>query len=154
MYIDRALAAGQRARTAADHGVNVLLDAWSAVPVGARAAMIAAQGDLTRAAAQGGGGWIALVKGDVAAALNSAREAIESPGMRFLEAEALFCAGAVVSGLQRLEELHARGDSAGTLALATSQPKMLAVPIMVMTAADRAAARRMRVVISRNLRSR
>ena len=118
MYIDRALAASQRARTAADHGVNVLLDAWSAVPVGARAAMIAAQGDLTRAAAQGGGGWIALVKGDVAAALNSAREAIESPGMRFLEAEALFCAGAVVSGLQRLEALHARGDSAGTLALA------------------------------------
>ena len=117
MYIDRALAAGQRTRTVADHGVNVLLDAWSAVPAAARAAMIAAQGDLTRAAAHGGGGWIALVKGDVAAALQSARQAIDGPGMRFLEAEALFCAGAVVSGLQRLEALHARGDSAGTLAL-------------------------------------
>ena len=117
MYIDRALAAGQCARTAADHGVNVLLDAWSAVPAGARAAMIAAQGDLTRAAAHGGEGWLALVKGDVAAASQSARRAIESPGMRFLEAEALLCAGAVVSGLQRLEALHARGDAAGTLAL-------------------------------------
>ena len=118
MYIDRALAAGQCARTAVDHGVNALLDAWSEVPSGARAAMMAAQGDLARAAAHGGGGWIALVKGDVAAALRSARQTIDSPGMRFLEAEALLCAGAVVSGLQRLESMHARGDSASTLALA------------------------------------
>ena len=117
MYIDRALAAGQRSRTATDHGVNVLLDAWSGVPAGARAAMIAAQGDLARAAAQGGGGWVALLGGDWAAALQSARQAIESPGMRYLEAEALFNAGAVVSGLQRFEAMHARGDPAATLAL-------------------------------------
>ena len=37
--------------------------------------------------------------------------------MRYLEAEALFCAGAVVSGLQRFEAMHSRGDSAATLAL-------------------------------------
>ena len=82
-----------------------------------RAAMIAAQGDLTRAAAYGGGGWETLVKGDVAAALQSARKAVGAPGMAFLEAEALFSAGAVVAGLERLEALHARGDPAGTLAL-------------------------------------
>ena len=117
MYVDRALAAGQRARTAKDHGVDVLLDAWSGAPAGARAAMIAAQGDLVRAAACGGGAWATLVEGDFAAALQSVREAIRSPGMAFLEAEALFCAGAVVAGLERLEVLHARGDSAGTLAL-------------------------------------
>ena len=80
--------------------------------------MIAAQGDLPRAAACGGGGWEALLEGDVAAAMECVREAPESPGMAFLEAEALFCAGAIVAGLQRLEALHARGDSAGTLALA------------------------------------
>ena len=118
MYIDSVLATGRRARTAGDHGVNVLLDAWTGVPVAARAAMIAAQGDLVRAAAHGGGGWIALANGDVAAALRSAREAIERPGMRFLEAEALFCAGAIVAGLERLEGMYARGDTAATLALA------------------------------------
>ena len=64
--------------------------------------MIAAQGDLTRAAAYGGGGWVALVDGDAAAALQTAREKIDGPGMAFLEAEALLSAGAVVAGLQRL----------------------------------------------------
>lgn len=118
MYIDRALAAGQRSRTAAHHGVNALLDAWSGVAGAARAAMIAAQGDLARAAVHGGDGWVALLDGNLSAALQHARQDIESPGMWFLEAEALFYAGAVVSGLQRFEAMHARGDSAATLALA------------------------------------
>ena len=117
MFVDRELAAARRARTARDHGVDILLGAWSAAPIAARAAMIAAQGDLPRAAACGGGGWLALVKGDVASALQSARAAIRQPGMAFLEAEALFRAGAVVAGLERLEALHARGDPAGSLAL-------------------------------------
>lgn len=80
--------------------------------------MIAAQGDLVRAAAYGGGAWTKLVEGDVAAALQGAREAAGRPGMAVLEAEALFSAGAIAAGLQRLEELHGRGDPAGTLALA------------------------------------
>ena len=117
MFIDRALVAGHRARTVAHHGVNVLHDAWSATPAGARAAMMAAQGDLARAAAHGGSGWAALVDGNVAAAVKSARQAIESPGMRYLEAEALFHAGAVASGLQQFEAMSARGDCAATLAL-------------------------------------
>ena len=118
MYVDRVLASGRRARTAKDHGVDILLDAWSGAPPGARAAMIAAQGDLNRAAACGGGGWATLASGDVAAALEWAREGIDRPGMAFLEAEALFAAGAVVAGLRSLEALHGRGDPVGALALA------------------------------------
>lgn len=79
--------------------------------------MIAAQGDLPRAASYAGGGWSKLLEGDVKAALEAARKAARVPGMAFLEAEALFAAGAVVAGLQLLEELHARGESEGTLAL-------------------------------------
>lgn len=117
MYVDRVLGAGQRARTARDHGVDVVLDAWSGSPPERRAAMIAAQGDLPRAASYAGGGWAKLLEGDVKAALAAARDAIRTPGMAFLEAESLFAAGAVTAGLQRLEELHARGEVEGTLAL-------------------------------------
>ena len=117
MYVDRTLAAGERARTARDHGVDIVLDAWSGSPRDRRAALIAAQGDLPRAASYAGGGWSKLLEGDVNAALEAARQAIGSPGMAFLEAEALFAAGAVVAGLQRLEALHARGEPEATLGL-------------------------------------
>jgi len=118
MYVDRLLAAGRRARTARDHGVDIVLDAWSGSSRDRRAAMIAAQGDLPRAASYAGGGWSKLLEGDVHAALEAARGAIRSPGMAFLEAEALFAAGAVVAGLECLEAMHGRGEPEGTLALA------------------------------------
>ena len=80
--------------------------------------MVAAQGDLARAASYARGVWNKLLDGDVKAAMEAVGEADGSPGMAFAEAEALFAAGAVVAGLDRLETLHREGDPAGTLALA------------------------------------
>ena len=117
MYIDRSLAAGMRSRTARDHGVDILLEAWSGAPEDRRAARLAAQGDLARAASYARGLWGRLLEGEVGEVLGEARKSIGSPGMAFLEAEALFAAGAVVAGLRRLEDLHDRGDTTGTLGL-------------------------------------
>ena len=79
--------------------------------------MIAAQGDLPRAASYGQGGWLKLLEGDVEAALATAREASQAPGMAYLESEALFQAGGIVAGLAVLETLHANGAVEGTLGL-------------------------------------
>ena len=117
MYADRALESARRDRSARDHGVDILLDAWSGSPKDRRAAMVAAQGDLARAASYAGGPWQTLLEGDVKAVLAASRKAGGSQGMRYLEAEALFSAGAVALGLDRLEELHRQGDPAATLAL-------------------------------------
>ena len=117
MYVDRSLAAGWSARTARDHGVDVLLDAWSGAPPDRRAAMVVAQGDLARAASYAGGPWKQLLEGDLKAALEGARKAAGAPGMALLESEALFVAGGVVAGLERLEALHRQGNAAGTVAL-------------------------------------
>ena len=118
MYADRALVGMRRDRTARDHGVDILIDAWSGSPKDRRAAMVAAQGDLARAASYAGGAWQMLLDGDVRTVLDAAQEAAGSPGMGCLEAEALFAAGAVTVGLERLEELHRQGEPAATLALA------------------------------------
>ena len=117
MYVDRSLAGQHRGRTAHDHGVDLLLDAWSGSPVACRAAMVAAQGDLTRAAACAGGAWQKLLDGDVQAVLDTARKNAGSPGMGYVEAEALFSAGAVTAGLEHLEHLHRQAEPAATLAL-------------------------------------
>ena len=98
--------------------MDILLDAWSGSPPDRRAAMIAAQGDLARAASYARGVWQKLLDGDVNTVLNDISEAEASPGMAFAGAEALFAAGAVVAGLERLENLHRQGDPAATLALA------------------------------------
>ena len=116
--MDRSLAGQHRSRTAHDQGVDLLLDAWSGSPAACRAAMIAAQGDLARAAACAGGAWRKLVDGDVDAALDLACKKAGSAGMGYLEAEALFSAGAVAAGLARLEHLHRQSEPAATLALA------------------------------------
>ena len=117
MYVDRSLAAGMRFRTARDHGVDILLDAWSGAPPDRRAARLAAQGDLARAASYARGLWSRLLEGEAGEVLGEVRKSIGSPGMAFLEAEALFAVGAVVAGLRRLEDLHDRGDAVGTLGL-------------------------------------
>ena len=117
MYVDRALAGQRRGRTAHDHGVDLLLDAWSGSPAACRAAMVAAQGDLARAAACAGGAWQKLLDGDVSAALETARRNAGSPGMGFIEAEAMFAAGAVTAGLAHLERLHRQAEPAATVAL-------------------------------------
>ena len=80
--------------------------------------MVAAQGDMARAASYAMGVWRNLLDGDVKAAMEAIRDAEGSPGMALAEAEALFAAGAIVAGLDRLEALHREGDPAGTLALA------------------------------------
>ena len=118
MYVDRPLASAIRARTARDHGVDLVLDAWSGAPKDRRAAVITAQGDLARAASYAGGPWLKLLDGDIKGALEEARNARSAVGMAILEAEALFAAGAVVAGLECLEALHLRNDASGTLALA------------------------------------
>ena len=118
MYVDRSLAGQHRGRTAHDHGVGVLLDAWAGSPPACRAAMVAAQGDLARAAACAGGAWQKLLDGDVRAVLDTARKNAGAPGMGYIEAEALFSAGAVTAGLAHLEHLHRRSEPAATLALA------------------------------------
>ena len=117
MYVDRFLSGQYRSRTARDHGVDLLLDAWSGSPLARRAAMVAAQGDLARAAACAGGAWQKLLDGDVQAVLDTARKNAGSPGMGFVEAEALFSAGAVTAGLAHLEHLHRQSEPAATLAL-------------------------------------
>ena len=117
MYVDRALAGQRRGRTAHDHGVDLLLDAWSGSPAACRAAMVAAQGDLARAAACAGGAWQKLLDGDVQAVLDMVRRNADSPGMGYIEAEALFAAGAVTAGLAHLEHLHRQSEPAATLAL-------------------------------------
>lgn len=118
MYADRALLGVRRDRSARDHGVDILIDAWSGSPKDRRAAMVAAQGDLARAASYAGGAWQTLLEGDVKTVLDATRKAPGSPGMAYLEAEALFSAGTVTVGLERLEGLHRQGEPAATLALA------------------------------------
>ena len=84
-----------------------------------RAAIFAAQGDLRRAALWGGGGWASLAEGDIGKALRAARAgSANDPITGLLKAEALLAAGAIVAGLEVLEQLHEEGDTAGSLALA------------------------------------
>lgn len=122
MFLDGPLVDAWRARTARDHGVDILIQSWSGIPAAHRAAMILAQGDVHRAGAVGGEGWSQLAKGDIVSALRHARNADgtewQSVPMVMLEAEALFTAGAVVAGLNRLRDIYNRGDAAATLALA------------------------------------
>ena len=119
MRIDRHLVAAFCARTAHDHGVRMMLDAWSGIDPAERASGLAALGDIARAGACGGAGWRELAAHDVRGALRIARaQRLRTSAVILLEAEALVAAGAVVAGLKRLEALHRRGDAAGTLALA------------------------------------
>ena len=117
MYVDRLLAESSRARTARDHGVGIVLDAWSGVPPDRPAAEIAALGDVARAASRAGGGWSKLLAGEIPQALEIARGTPGAPGMGLLEAECLIAAGALVAGLERLENLHRRGITEGTIGL-------------------------------------
>jgi len=80
--------------------------------------MVAAQGDLARAASYAGGAWRKLFDGDVKTVLGMARQAPGAPGMGYLEAEALFAGGAITAGLRQFEYLHHQGEAAATLALA------------------------------------
>ena len=124
MYFDRSLVHTTRSRTATDQGAELLIHAWTGWPAGVRAAMIAAQGNLMRAAACAGGGWAALAAGNVSQAIETARASIHAPGMGVLEAEALFAAGAFAAGFARLETLHAQGNAAASLALARRRLQM------------------------------
>ena len=124
MHLDRRLVHAIHSRTARDQGAEALVHAWTGTPAGARAAMIAAQGDLLRAAACGGGGWAALAGGNVSQAIDTARASIRAPGMGMLEAEALFAAGAFVAGFTRLEALHEQGDAAASVSLARRRHQM------------------------------
>ena len=124
MYLDRRLVHAIQSRTARDQGGDALVHAWTGMSAGARAAMIAAQGDLLRAAACGGGGWAALAGGNVTHAIDTARASIRAPGMGMLEAEALFAAGAFVAGFTRLGALHEQGDAAASVSLARRRHQM------------------------------
>ena len=119
MLLDRTFAAVYRERTSQGLGIDIVLDAWSGFPPDYRAAILAAQGDLRRAALWGGGGWASLANGNIDAALREARLGdADDPTVTLLKAEALLAAGAIVAGLEVLEQLHEEGDTAGTLALA------------------------------------
>ncbi len=122
MFVDKTLARTWRSRTARDDGVEILVGAWSGEPADHRAALIAARGDLPRAGDCGGLGWKCLAKNDIVGALRQARQreesAPQSASMAFLEAEALFAAGAVVGSLNRLANLHRQGNAPATMALA------------------------------------
>ena len=117
MYIDRALAQTNRMRLAGEPGSTILADAWIGTPPALRAAMAAAQGDLHQAAVCGGSNWAALINGKAPDAFDAARAAPAAPGMKHLEAEALFAAGLIAAGLRALEALFAQGDPAATIAL-------------------------------------
>lgn len=119
VLLDPSLAAVYRSRIDNHHGIEILLDAWSAESPARRAAMSAARGDVERAGLCGGEGWRQVVRRDIAGALRTAREQQpRSPEMVLLEAEALIMAGAIVSGMERLEHLYRRGDPAGAVAFA------------------------------------
>ena len=118
MYLDRALAHTHRMRLACEPGSTTLADAWLGTPPALRAAMAAAQGDIHQAAVCGCPHWAALASGRVGDAFDAARANLSAPGMKHLEAEALVAAGLIVTGLRALEALSARGDPAGTVALA------------------------------------
>ena len=121
MFLDGVLAEAWQERTARDAGLEVLVSAWRGRALEHRAELLAARGELHRAGICGGEGWKRLAAGDVVGALRVVRLARRGSGRRnlsVLEAEALFTAGAFVAGLKLLAEQHARGDVAGTIALA------------------------------------
>ena len=118
MFLDRSLAHTHRMRLASEPGSTIVADAWLGTPPALRAAMAAAQGDLRHAGVCGCPHWAALASGRLADAFDAARGAPTAPGMKHLEAEALLAAGLIVTGLRALEALSARGDPAGTIALA------------------------------------
>lgn len=107
-----------RGRSAWDHGVGILHEAWTDAPPALRAARLAAQGDMQRTGINGVPGWRQLAEGDAIGALQAARSRPDAPTMALLEAEALILAGAVRAGVERLEALHDAGDPAACLALA------------------------------------
>lgn len=104
-------------RVAQSHVTRIFLEAWSGSPALRRAAMIYAQGDAARAAACGGKLWKRFVEGDLAGVLSEV-EGSTDPQLKYLEAEALIAAGAIIPGLRRLQPLHRRGEPAATLSLA------------------------------------
>ena len=118
MFLDRSLAHAHRMRLASEPGSMIVADAWLGTPPALRAAMAAAQGDLHYAAVCGCPHWAALASGRLTDAFDAARGAPTAPGMKHLEAETLLAAGLIVTGLRALEALSARGDPAGTIALA------------------------------------
>ena len=118
MFLDRSLAHAHRMRLASEPGSMIVADAWLGTPPALRAAMAAAQGDLHYAAVCGCPHWAAFASGRLTDAFDAARGAPTAPGMKHLEAEALLAAGLIVTGLRALEALSARGDPAGTIALA------------------------------------
>lgn len=117
MLIDQSLANVRHTRVAYAQGIDILIDVWLGAPAGDRAAMELALGDPYRASRHGDE-WKRLVEGDVLGALRVAKQNVEKPGMRLLEAEALIAAGGIVAGIERLEELHRVGYPAGSVALA------------------------------------
>ena len=114
MYDDRSLVAQHRGRTAHGQGVAPPLDAWSGSPVVCRTVKVAAQGDPAKTADCAGGAWQKPIDGDVQAVLDRAGKNAGSPGMGYVEVEALISGCAVTAGLERLEHLHRQAEPAAT----------------------------------------
>ena len=120
MLLDDELLGVWRDRVSHGQACVLLQQAWWAEPRGRRAALAAATGDYSRAAAIDGEPWSSLANGDIVGALRGSRSESGSgtPVLALAEAEALVQAGAVVAGLERLASLHQRGFAAATIALA------------------------------------
>ena len=117
MYPDSTLARAWLSRTAQDDGTGLLLSAWARESPNIRAALLAARGDLRRAAACAGGGWKKLLDGDTLGALREVGDT-KDPSLALLEAEGLFAGGAIVAAFEILKGLVEHGDAAGCLAMA------------------------------------
>lgn len=98
-------------------GAQVAQDVFFHLPDADRAARSLANGELAMAARHGGGAWQLLFEGKVVEALEAAQKG-ETTADIVLEAECLISVGAVVAGLELLQNLHGAEDANGTLLLA------------------------------------
>ena len=123
MFLDRDLLRTWSDRVARDTGIDIVVNAWRGLAPQVRAERLAANGDLTRAAAPGGPGWAELARGEVAEALKVARnsEGEQRRPITLLEAEALLAAGAITAGLRCLTALSNAGSVPAAVALARRQ---------------------------------
>ncbi len=107
-----------RARTVRLHGVDIIQDSWLDRSIERRAAGLVAVGSLDLAVEAGGQGWEDLVKGDIVGALKySVDLGDETPEGVVLYAEALTSSGALMAGLEYLEQGHAKGMPEATVLL-------------------------------------
>ena len=114
--MDEFVASVYRSRVSRPVPVDILIKAWNSDDPLNRAAMNLALGDERRAAVVGGKPWELFLKNEYSNVLDLVQEEQGAP-FRHLEAECFLRIGAIVAGINILNNLHAAGAPFGTLAL-------------------------------------